>query len=149
MPTISETLIDGYAHCVNGRCEGNKQQPVKVIQTLSEFSYVELGGDIPGIERSSTSERFNDLADAQCQFCGEPRQVADQKRPVYPNVSGVPQDKLLYQNADTERLRDLQLSDAKREAEMAHMRVTMERQQAVIERFMGQAAPKPKRAPSE
>jgi hypothetical protein len=147
MPTVTENLIDAWAACSDGRCPGHKQQAVKAVLTLTEWSYFDLGGDIPGIERSSTLIRFNDVADAQCEFCGEPRQVADQVRPVYPNVSGVPQDKLLMIGQDSERLRDLQLADAKREAEMAQMRMIMERQAALIERLSGDLA-KPKRAPT-
>jgi hypothetical protein len=146
MPTATETLIDAWAACSDGRCPGHKQQAVKAISTLVQFSYFDNGGDIPGIERSVTHVRFNDIADAQCEFCGEPRQVADQVRPVYPNVSGVPQDKLLMVGKDSERLRDLQLADAKREAEMAQMRMLMERQAALIERLMEKPAAKGKPA---
>lgn len=149
MPTVTETLIDGWAHCSDPRCPGNKQQAVKAIRTVTEYSYVDLGGDIPGIERSTDLVRFNDLADAQCEHCGEPRLVADQVRPIYPNVSGVPQDRLLQTNG-AERLLELQLADAKREAEMAQMRATMERQTALIERLLReQDAPKSKRAPQQ
>ena len=136
MPAVTETLIDAWAACHDGRCPGYKQQPVKAILTLTEFSYMDLGGDIPGIERSTTMLRFDDLADSQCEVCGEPRFVSDQVRPVYPNVSGVPQDRILHVHDDSERMRDLQLADAKREAEMAQMRALMERQQATIERLM-------------
>jgi hypothetical protein len=145
MPTVTETLVDAWAACSDGRCAGHKQQAVKGILTLTEWSYFDLGGDIPGIERSSTLIRFNDIGDAQCEFCGEPRQVADQIRPIYPNVSGVPQDALLMRGRDSERLQDLQIADAKREAEMAQMRMLMERQAALIERL---TADKPKGKPA-
>jgi hypothetical protein len=152
MPTVTETSIDAWASCHDGRCPGYKQQPVKAVRTLTEWTYFDLGGDIPGVERSSTMLRFDDLADAQCEVCGEPRLVADQVRPVYPNVSGVAQDKLLTIGTDSERVRDLQLADAKREAEMAQMRVLMERQQATIERLM-EPAPRgpgrPRKTPEE
>lgn len=133
MPTVTETLIDGWAHCSNARCPGNKQQAVKAVLTVTEYSYFDLGGDIPGIERSTELVRFNDLADAQCEHCGEPRLVSDQVRPIYPNVSGIPQDRLLRQH-EGERLHELQLADARREAEMAQMRALMEKQNAIIER---------------
>jgi hypothetical protein len=148
MPTVTETLIDAWASCHDGRCPGYKQQAVKAVHTLTEYTYFDLGGDIPGTERSTMMVRFNDLSDAQCEFCGEPRLVADQVRPIYPNISGVPQDKLLHVGQDTERLRDLQLADAKREAEMANMRALMERQAALIERLVAEK-PKPRRVPGE
>jgi hypothetical protein len=152
MPTVTETLIDGWAHCGDGRCPGNKQQAVKAVRTVTEYSYFDFGGDIPGIERSTELVRFNDLADAQCEHCGEPRHVSDQVRPVYQNISGIPQDRLLHAGRDTERLHDLQLADARREAEMAQMRATMERQNALIERLVAQqerGPGRPKRAPIE
>jgi hypothetical protein len=136
MPTVTEKTVDALASCTDGRCAGYKQQPVKAISTTTEFSYFDLGGDIPGIERATTMIRFDDLADAQCEVCGEPRLVSEQTRPVYPNVSGIPQD----------RVRDLQLADARRDAELANMRATMERQQALIERLVAEKAP-PKRRP--
>jgi len=138
MPTVTESPIEAYASCHNGRCAGYKQQPVQAIRTLTEFSYVDFGGDVPGIERSTDLIRFADEADEPCPVCGEPRLVSDQVRPIYPNVSGVPQDRLLHVNDDSERVRDMQLSDAKREAEMAQMRALMERQAAAIERQQNQ-----------
>ena len=138
MATVTETLIDAWAHCSDARCPGNKQKAVKAIKSVTEYSYFDLGGDIPGIERSSELVRFNDLADAQCEHCGEPRLVADQVRPIYANVSGIPQDRLLHAGREGERVLELQLSDARREAEMAQMRATMERQNALIERLVAQ-----------
>ena len=134
MPTVSEDAIDGYAACHDGRCAGYKQQPVRAIVTETQFSYVDFGGDVPGIERSSTLIRFADEADIPCPVCGEPRFVSDQVRPIYPNVSGRPQDALLHINDSNERVRDVELESARREAEMAQMRVLMERQAAAIER---------------
>lgn len=148
MPTVTETLIDGWAHCSDARCPGNKQQAVKAVHTLTELSYFELGGDIPGIERSTMQVRFNDLADAQCQHCGEPRLVADQVRPNYPNISGIPQDRLLRRG--DEQVMELALANARHEAEMAQMREAMARQTAMIESLLGQQAPKStKRAAAE
>src|SRR5262245_24223728 len=141
MPPVTERTIDTWASCHDARCPGYKQEQVKAIETLSEFSYFELGGDIPGIERSTTSLRFADLADTQCEVCGEPRLVADQVRPIYPNMSGQPQDTLLQMHSGGERLREMELKDARRDAEMAQMRATMERQQAMIERLVGEPPP--------
>jgi hypothetical protein len=95
MPLVTETVIDALAHCADQRCAGYTQQPVKAVQTVTQFSYIDLGGDLPGIERESFLLRFDDIADTQCPHCGEPRIVADQTRPIYPNVSGQPQDALL------------------------------------------------------
>lgn len=136
MPTVTDTLIDGYASCRDGRCPGYKQEPVKAILSLSEWTYFEQGGDIPGVEKTTVLIRFADEADEPCSVCGEPRLVADQVRPIYPNVSGVPQDALLQVGRDSERVRELQLEAAKRDAEMARMREQMERQSAQLEQLM-------------
>jgi hypothetical protein len=136
MPLVTETVIDALAHCADQRCEGYKQRPVKAVQTVTQFSYLDLGGDLPGIERESFLLRFDDIADTQCPHCGEPRIVADQTRPIYPNVSGQPQDALLRGTRDAERVRELELADARREAEMAQMRATMERLAAANDRLM-------------
>jgi hypothetical protein len=117
MPLVTETVIDALAHCADQRCAGYTQQPVKA-------------------ERESFLLRFEDIADTQCPDCGEPRIVADQTRPIYPNVSGQPQDALLRGTRDAERVRELELADARREAEMAQMRATMERLAAANDRLM-------------
>jgi hypothetical protein len=136
MPLVTETLIDAWASCANGKCAGHKQERVQAIETETQFSYIDLGGDLPGIERSTTVLRFNDLADAQCPHCGEPRFVTDQVRPIYQNISGQPQDYLLHQHDANEKVRDLELANAKAMAQMAQMQATMERQNVMIERLL-------------
>jgi hypothetical protein len=138
MPAVTETVIDALASCKEQRCAGYTQQPVRAVRTVTEFSYIDNGGDLPGIERSTELLRFADLTDAQCEHCGEPRLVATQTRPIYPNISGQPQDTLINQYRDSERVRDLELADARRDAEMAQMRVTMERLAATNERLTSQ-----------
>ena len=135
MPTVTERPIEGLASCRNPRCSGYKQQPVQAISTLTEFSYFDLGGDVPGIERAAELIRFADPdTDEACPACGEPRLVSDQTRPIYPNVSGVAQDALLAVQKDAERMMDMQLTAARQEAEMAQMRALMERQAAALDR---------------
>lgn len=138
MPTSREDIVEALASCHSARCAGYKQEPVKAIQTLTEYTYFDLGGDLPGVERSMTMLRFADVADAQCPACGEPRLVSDQTRPIYPNVSGQPQDALLAIGQDSERVRDLELKDARRDAEMAQMQAMFERQNALMERQSAQ-----------
>ena len=155
MPAVTETTVDAYAACHDGRCAGYKQEAVQGIVTLTEFSYVDLGGDVPGIERSTTLIRFADDNDVPCPVCGEERFISDQVRPIYPNVSGRPQDALLHINDSNERVRDVELQDARREAEMAQMRVQMERQNAMIERLTREQEPvkrgpgRPRKEPEE
>jgi hypothetical protein len=137
MPATTDKVIDAYASCRDGRCAGYKQQPVKAVETLIEFSYVDLGGDIPGIERSTTLIRFADETDEPCPYCGEPRLVADQVRPIYPNISGIPQDALLAIGRDSERVRDLMLESAKRDTEIAELR-------AQVAALVGELASRPR-----
>jgi hypothetical protein len=95
MPTVTETLVDAWASCHDGRCPGYKQQAVKAILTLTEWSVLRPRRRHPRHRALLDADPLQRHRDAQCEFCGEPRQVADQVRPIYPNVSGVPQDKLL------------------------------------------------------
>jgi hypothetical protein len=138
MPTLIETPIRGLASCHNSRCLGYKQEPVDAIRVVTEFSYVDLGGDIPGVERSSEMFRFADVADAQCPVCGEPRLVSDQTRPIYQNISGQAQDHLANLNSGSERVRELELQAARSDAQMAQMQAAMERQSALIERMLAE-----------
>jgi hypothetical protein len=134
MPTVVENVVDGYASCRDGTCPGYKQQPVKVVVTETQFTYVDLGGDIPGVERSCLIYGWENPDDEPCPVCGQPRLCSDQVRPVYPNISGQPQDALLAVGRDSDRVRDLMLENAKRDAEMAQMTALMERMAANAER---------------
>lgn len=97
MPRVTETIVDGWAHCVNPRCDGSPQQPVQAIRQVVEHTYVEGGGDMPGIEKTHVYLRFSDPADGPCPTdgCGLAREVSDQKRRRYENLSGHSQSGLL------------------------------------------------------
>jgi hypothetical protein len=134
MPTVTETTISAWVSCRDGRCPGYKQQSAQAVKTVTAFSYFDLGGDVPGIEREAEVLWFADIADEPCPYCDQPRLIADQVRPIYPNVSGVPQDALLQVGRDSERIAQMQLEGAKRDAEMAQMHALMERQAAALDR---------------
>lgn len=140
MPTVTENTIEAWASCRDGRCPGYKQERAQAVRTLTEFSYFDLGGDIPGIERSTDLLRFADVDDEPCPVCGEPRLIADQVRPIYPNVSGIPQDALLQVGRDSERIANMQIEGARRDAQMAQMESLMQRQAAALERQETQIA---------
>jgi hypothetical protein len=140
MPTVTQESIEAYASCNDARCAGYRQQPVRAVRTLTEFSYVDLGGDVPGIERSTELLRFEDPDEAVCPVCEGSRLVADQVRPIYPNVSGVAQDALLHTSRNSERVMDLMLDSSKRDTEMAQMRTLVERQASALERQEAQIA---------
>lgn len=92
MPTITDTPIDGYAHCLNPRCAGYAQEPVKAIRRETAFTFVELNGtaegSVPGFERSSVSFVFTDEDNAACGSCGGVREVTASPRTTYQNLSG-------------------------------------------------------------
>ena len=134
MPVATVNEIEGWAACHDGRCAGYRQERVQVVVTETHFSYADFGGDVPGIERSTFLVSFADQADVPCPVCGQDRFAADQQRPVYPNISGKPQDALLHLNESNERVRDVELESARSMAEMAQMRAMMERQTAQMER---------------
>lgn len=134
MPTVTENLIQGWASCRDGRCPGYKQEQVEAIVTVTAFSFIDLGGDLPGTEREATLIRFAEEGETPCLVCGEPRLVSDQVRPIYPNVSGVPQDALLHVGQDSERVRDLMLENATAKAQSAQMQALMERQATALDR---------------
>ena len=134
MPTVTATVVDALASCKDARCPGYKQEQVKAVETLTAWTFVEFGGDIPGNDRSITMLRFEDETDQPCPHCGEPRLVSDQVRPIYPNISGQPQSALLDIGRDSERVRDLELALAKSNAETAQLRATVAEQTVRSER---------------
>lgn len=88
MPTVTETIVTAHAHCQDAQCLGYIQEPVQAGHTHVELSYLDLGGDNPGIERTFDYLRFADDADQSCPHCQKPRAVTDQTRPEYLNLSG-------------------------------------------------------------
>lgn len=96
MPTITKETITAYAHCRDAWCAGGDQEELQGVRTTNEYSYKDLGGDMPGIERSTQTVQFADeAAQAPCPFCGTLREITDQKRPKLHAHSGYAQDGLL------------------------------------------------------
>lgn len=95
MPTITETPIQGYAHCRNPRCPGSRQEQVDVVRVEDSFTFVERGGDLPGYENSNVRFRFTDEDQSPCPNCGQHRDVTDTARPSYEALSGYDQSGLL------------------------------------------------------
>lgn len=97
MATLTTTDIQAFAHCPDARCAGTKQQPVPAVRHTAEWTYVENGGNMPGIERSSAVLAFvSESTDASCPDCGKPRELSEQERPFYTPLSGHRQDGLLH-----------------------------------------------------
>lgn len=101
MPTVTTRPVSAFAHCENARCPGNEQQPVDGTVEHVAFSFKDLEGDMPGVERSTEHVRFADSAERDCSYCGRARAITLQQRPVYDSLSGHAQDGLLrYKSAD-------------------------------------------------
>ena len=91
MPRIYEKEITALAHCPNPRCEGYAQREVKAIERTVEHTYVEQGGDMPGVERSMVYLS----ADESCPVCDKTCEITNQRRVHYDNLSGHDPDGLL------------------------------------------------------
>lgn len=88
MPSVTETPVRGYAHCVNPHCAGSTQQEVDAICTRTARMYRDVDPHAgPGEENSWEAFRFADEDDRACPGCGRPREVTNQKRPVYDPLS--------------------------------------------------------------
>jgi uncharacterized Zn finger protein (UPF0148 family) len=96
--------VDGYAWCTRkwrdedgdemGFCEGNAQRPVRLVREEVEWTFLDNGGDHPGVERSAVYFRFADEGDIPCPVCGETRSCSDQARLTYDNASGQSPDEI-------------------------------------------------------
>lgn len=142
MATVTEERIEALAFCIDGRCPGYEQQPVPAVRRLNEFSYRDLGGDIPGIERSTTDVVFADPEhDGVCGFCGKPRLVSDQERPEYPNTSGRDPLEIYHRGQAAGQMRELiggqETERLKRELEASELRTALAEQATRMEQMAG------------
>jgi hypothetical protein len=167
VPVITREPIDAYAHCMQQQrpgvpCEGHAQQPVPGIRETVAYSYRDnwgTGGPAPSAEDmafANLTERetiricFADDADRPCPHCGAAREIADQVRPKYPALSGVPQDELMRRQRLAEENATQTVSAAERQAaalealaaqgaqagENEQLRALVERQSEQIERLL-------------
>ena len=88
MPTAVDEQVQGFAHCVDPRCPGHNQQAVPAIRRETSYTYVERGGDAPGIEQSHVQAVFADEADSVCPACNGQRDISLDPRPQYDPLSG-------------------------------------------------------------
>lgn len=148
MPTSTQELVQGYAHCTDSRCPGNAQEPVDLTKTVTATTYLELGGDLPHVERTHERVWFADEAAATCGVCSGPREPSEQKRPEYQMVHG--NQGALLENKEN-KVRDLehssQLAALEAQAQMAEMRTEMEKLRGeVAAQARSKPGPKPKAA---
>lgn len=89
MPTLSETLVDGYVWCCDPTCDGNQQRKVPLTKITAVYTYGEVDPEsVFAAFPERSSERFMpvDEKDLECQVCGGNADVSDQKRIVYPSM---------------------------------------------------------------
>jgi hypothetical protein len=126
MPTITEAVQTGFAHCTNPRCPGHDQEEVQVVRREAAFGYDENGGNLPGFERSFVNIGFyNDGTDGKpdesvCPYCHGHREATDQARRQYESLSGHDPKGLLavarFDAAKQAELRSAPVSNEEREA---------------------------------
>lgn len=148
MPTAITEVIEGYAFCPDPRCPGYEQVAAAVRVTRTAWSYIELGGDLPGDERSMTYESFPLEEGEQppdCPRCGTQMEATTQKRPEYARVSGQDPLRLLALDQDTIR-RSMQADQSGQAVELANLRTQLAEMRAemmgmVLEARTGMANP--------
>jgi hypothetical protein len=140
MPTVLEAVVDGYAQCYDPRCAGYEQEQVQVTRREVQFSYAELGGDLPGIERSTIAALDESIG--PCPYCDGPRIASLEPRPEYPRISGQHPLALLDLN-DSQIMRDAQIFQARQGQETAELRALIAQQQLQIERMLAAAGQPP------
>lgn len=131
MPTVTETEIDGYAHCAIVRCPGNTQEKVKAVRRETGHTYRERGGTSPGVESSFVTLHFVDEGQRPCPHCGKAREVSAEARRTYAPLSGhdpmgllgVPQ----FNAAKQVELASKPMADPEREALLKQNAELMER----------------------
>lgn len=148
---LSSVEVDAYAHCpailddpATGKaalCRGFVQEKVTARREEVGHTYLDSGGDNAFIENSFVSLHWIDPDQEACPHCDGPRQLAEQVRPKYQNMSRKDPLGLLG-------LRDVVGDDESRvvgarDAEMAEMRAEMERMADELKRL---TKPAPKTA---
>jgi hypothetical protein len=156
MPTATETPVEAYAFCLDARCGGYLQEKVQGVRTTTSWTYLDMGGDMPGEERSTDMIRFADESDAVCGVCEGPRGISEQVRPEYPNVSGHDPMGLFEFRGKTERelqeirsnrdldAKDREIEALKRSSELEALRAEMAELKAMLAEKANKPGPKPR-----
>jgi hypothetical protein len=141
MPTTVVEVVEGFAFCPDPRCPGYEQVATAVRVNRTSWSYIELGGDLPGTERSMEYESFP-LEDGEqppnCPRCGARMEATTQQRPEYARISG--QDPLRLLSLDQNTIsRAMQGTQSDQAVELANMRAEMAEMRAEMMRMMLEA----------
>jgi len=150
MPTVTVETVQGFAFCPDPRCPGYEQVAAAVRVTHAEWSYIELGGDLPGAERGMYYESFpieEGEEPPDCPRCGTRMEATTQKRPDYARISGQDPLRLLSLDQDTIR-RAMQADQSDQAVELANLRTQLAEMRAemmamVLEARTGAMPPAP------
>jgi hypothetical protein len=128
MPTVTEIQVDGYVSCIDPRCPGYEQRPVRVVERTVSFTYQDNGGD-GAIPQTAIERATVDIVqtDATCEHCGKPVIFAAVERPEYAPVSGQDPLEILSINQQTQ-IRDVQTKNLQTAVEAAELRAQLAEQ---------------------
>lgn len=150
MPRIELVEIDAFLHCSDALCDGYAQQPVRAYHETVSVTYADGGADpnlidTTRVEHSTSRLRLVDETDAPCPHCANPRELTDQVRPKYRNLSGQDPEFLKKQLArDRARERGLDVSYDNASYDKPDRVAELERQVAKLTEAL--AAKKPRTA---
>jgi hypothetical protein len=134
MPTVTQAPQPVYVHCTTPTCPGMFQEKVDGFRRETSFSFYELGGDIPGTERSTVEAVVADEDVATCEHCGAHRDAALEPRPQYEKLSGFDPAGLLNMGKyDPSRVNP---PAAQRDAEVEALKARLEAQEEKFNRLM-------------
>lgn len=145
MPTAMQQTVQAYAHCQDAQCLGYRQEIVEGVRTTTEFTYLDSGGDMPGVEKSNERVTFVNDEDIPCPHCEKPRAIGEQQRPEYPNISGHDPMGLFEFKGRTEgEIRDIrhaaEVDKLTRDSEAAELKTQLATTQAQLAAMQAQLA---------
>src|SRR4029079_919428 len=117
-----------YVSCIDPRCPGYEQRPVRVVERTVSFTYQDNGGD-GAIPQTAIERATVDIVqtDATCEHCGKPVIFAAVERPEYAPVSGQDPLEILSINQQTQ-IRDVQTKNLQTAVEAAELRAQLAEQ---------------------
>ena len=118
MPVVTKTEVPGHVSCRDPRCLGFKERETTVEVQKQEFSYRELGGDLPGNEREAVDVV---QGDEMCEHCGKPQVWYVEPRTEYAQISGQDQLALLNLN-QSGQIQDAQRAGLEQAKELAELK---------------------------
>lgn len=124
-----------YVHCVDPACpeyhdlrvDRDHEREVPGLRVETSYSYEELGGDMPGTERSNVEYRVQEPGDAKCPSCSKDLNVSEEKsRKLAPWTQRANPDTLAaYEAARKVAAQNSETATAEKDAELAELRASI------------------------